>query len=196
MPIAARHWRNGVWRNVLVRREFTRPIESVRPEPRIRIRKDKTTFETSRPCLAYILQPILFVVRTFSLLRTHRRIPDLLRIIYRLTSTNTRNWDILTMKAKNMFLSETWTLFGIGTFWILLRFIVRIRTVGISGLQGDDGFAFSALICWIIIASGIHITSFTGTAVGYAPHEVDDLSPAKLADAVYGSKVYFLTWYA
>ncbi|CZR56998.1 uncharacterized protein PAC_06887 [Phialocephala subalpina] len=42
------------------------------------------------------------------------------------------------------FLPEEWTLYGIGVAVILLRFAVRIKTVGFKGFQGDVGYPRNA----------------------------------------------------
>jgi hypothetical protein len=36
------------------------------------------------------------------------------------------------------FLPEVWAWFGIGCLIMALRYAVRLRTVGLRGLQGDD----------------------------------------------------------
>lgn len=46
---------------------------------------------------------------------------------------------------------EVWTWYGIGLLWLLLRFFVRIRTLGLSHLQLDDFFAFWVLVTWTIM---------------------------------------------
>lgn len=35
-------------------------------------------------------------------------------------------------------------MFAFGSVFVALRFLVRLRTVGFRGLQGDDFFAFMA----------------------------------------------------
>lgn len=47
--------------------------------------------------------------------------------------------------------SEVWTWYGIGMTWLLLRFFVRIRTLGVLHLQLDDFFAFWVLVTWTIM---------------------------------------------
>lgn len=50
-----------------------------------------------------------------------------------------KNNYLLTLAAQ--FLPEVWTLYGIAVVVFALRFFVRIRTLGIGGLCGDDYFA-------------------------------------------------------
>jgi len=94
------------------------------------------------------------------------------------------------------FLPEIWILFSIGVLWVVMRFAVRFRTVGIRGLQIDDGFAFFSVVCWAVIIMGIHITYFTGTNIDYSATEVWDLTEHQVERASFGSKLYIITLYA
>lgn len=58
----------------------------------------------------------------------------------------------------------------------MLRFAVRLRTVGLRELQIDDGFVFLAVMYWTIIIVGIHVTYFTATTIDYSASEVWDLT--------------------
>lgn len=49
------------------------------------------------------------------------------------------------------FLPEIWSWYGIGLLWLLLRFFVRIKSLGLAGLQLDDFFAFWVLVSWTIV---------------------------------------------
>ena len=94
------------------------------------------------------------------------------------------------------FLPEIWALFSVGVLWVVLRFAVRIRTVGIRGLQIDDGFAFLSVLCWTIIIVGIHITYFIGTNIDYSATEVWGLTEHQVEGISFGSKLYIITLYA
>lgn len=94
------------------------------------------------------------------------------------------------------FLPEIWALYSVGVLWVVLRFSVRMRTVGYRGLQVDDGFAFFSIVCWTTIVLGIHITYFTGTNVDFSATEVWDLTEHQAERASYGSKLYIITLYA
>lgn len=94
------------------------------------------------------------------------------------------------------FLPEIWALYSVGVLWVLLRFAVRIRTVGIRGLQIDDSFAFFSVVCWTTIVVGIHITYFTGTNVDYSTTEVWDLTEFQTKRVSFGTKLYVITLYA
>lgn len=94
------------------------------------------------------------------------------------------------------FLPEIWALFSVGSLWVVMRFGVRLRTVGVRGLGFDDGFAFVALFCWAVIIAGIHCTHFTHTSIDYAPDEVWALTPSQVAGVSWGTKFYIITLYA
>lgn len=94
------------------------------------------------------------------------------------------------------FLPEIWALYSIGVLWVMLRFAVRLRTVGLRGLRVDDGFAFFAVLCWTIIIVGIHVTYSTATNIDYSASEVWDLTEHQVEMASLGSKLYIITLYA
>lgn len=50
-----------------------------------------------------------------------------------------------------------WAEFGIGAAIILLRFAVRIKTVGFKGFQGDDYFSAAVLFFWTLDAALVDI---------------------------------------
>jgi hypothetical protein len=52
---------------------------------------------------------------------------------------------------------EVWALYGLGMIILLLRFAVRIRTVGIRGFQGDDFFALLVIAFYTMDAATVHI---------------------------------------
>nr|WGG62600.1 SorE [Stagonospora sp.] len=55
------------------------------------------------------------------------------------------------------FLPEVWTLYGLGAAWLVLRIIVRIRMMGLSGLDLADGLAVVALAAWTYTAVAVEI---------------------------------------
>ncbi|PSN64939.1 hypothetical protein BS50DRAFT_644848 [Corynespora cassiicola Philippines] len=93
------------------------------------------------------------------------------------------------------FLIEVWVLYAIGVLWLLLRLAVRLRTVGILALQLDDAFTLLVLASWTVNCVGIHITYYTGSAIGFVPSEDSRTRAYQLARAEYGAKLYFTTWY-
>ncbi|KAJ4422770.1 hypothetical protein N0V82_002549 [Gnomoniopsis sp. IMI 355080] len=91
---------------------------------------------------------------------------------------------------------EVWTWYGIGVLWLLLRFFVRIRTLGLLHLQLDDFFAFWVLVTWTIIVVGIHLTTEVGTNVDYTEAEIDTFSDEDIEQVEWASKLFLLTFYA
>jgi hypothetical protein len=96
----------------------------------------------------------------------------------------------------SLFLREVWSLYGVGTLWLLLRFGVGVRTAGIRGLRLDDGFALIALAAWTYTLVTIQITYHTGTTVDFSAEEVARFDAQKYAEVVYGSKLFLGSWYA
>lgn len=97
---------------------------------------------------------------------------------------------------EDSFLPEIWTWYGVATTWILLRFFVRIRSLGLRGLQLDDFFAFCVLISWTVSLVGVHLTYAPGTNVDYTAAEVELLTDDQIAAAMRASKIYLVTWYS
>ena len=60
-------------------------------------------------------------------------------------------------------MKEVWGLYGVGVFVILLRMVVRIRTVGFKGWQGDDYMAVAVLVCKTSTSALAMILLLTGT---------------------------------
>lgn len=48
-------------------------------------------------------------------------------------------------------------LYAIGVAILVMRFAVRLKAVGIRGLQGDDAFAFLVLVMYTIDAITVHL---------------------------------------
>lgn len=55
------------------------------------------------------------------------------------------------------FLREEWTLYGVGAAVLLLRFAIRIKTVGFKGFQGDDYMSILVLALFTMDAATVHI---------------------------------------
>ncbi|KAF1930457.1 uncharacterized protein M421DRAFT_418776 [Didymella exigua CBS 183.55] len=94
------------------------------------------------------------------------------------------------------FLPEVWGLYSLGTIWILLRFAIRLRTDGISGLRLDDALAVIALMAWTYTCTIIQITYYTGTNTDFTATEIEKFDQMKYDQVVYGSKLFLGSWYA
>ena len=96
----------------------------------------------------------------------------------------------------NEFLPEVWGLYAVGTLWFLLRFVVRLRTVGFRGFRIDDGLALIALAAWTYTCAIVDITYHTGTNSDFTAEEVALFDEQKFKEVEYGSKLFLGSWYA
>lgn len=111
------------------------------------------------------------------------------------------------------FLKEVWGLFGVGCFIFFLRFLVRIRAVGVKGFQGDDYIAIAVLACTVFdsydracFCSDIERTGYTvdaitvdlcyqyGTNVDFTPEQLRNMSSADQDKVIFGSRMQLLAW--
>ncbi|KAK6217172.1 cation diffusion facilitator 1 protein [Colletotrichum tabaci] len=89
---------------------------------------------------------------------------------------------------------QTW--YAIGVFVILLRYAVRLRTVGIHGLRGDDYLALPYLVLYSINMYVVQITYYTGGNIDITADMVPKLSDHDVEILELGSKLEFLSWYS
>ncbi|KAH6673141.1 hypothetical protein B0J14DRAFT_654871 [Halenospora varia] len=88
---------------------------------------------------------------------------------------------------------ESWSLFSVGMFLILLRIYARIHRLGIKGLQSDDygmmlagAFYTILVVCLNVIASG-------GGSNLYPPELFSTFSPQNIQERIHGSKIVILS---
>ncbi|VUC29857.1 unnamed protein product [Clonostachys rosea] len=95
------------------------------------------------------------------------------------------------------FLQEVWILYGIGTLILVLRHIIRARSVGFKGLQGDDYFAMLVLALYTIDAVTVHNVYFMATNVeGSVIQTQRVLTDGEISQLVEGSKQELVAWYS
>ncbi|KAH9884075.1 hypothetical protein F4778DRAFT_800406 [Xylariomycetidae sp. FL2044] len=95
------------------------------------------------------------------------------------------------------FLQEVWILYGIGMSILLLRFAVRLKTVGLRGLQGDDLFALITAAMYTMDAATVHIIYYAGTNVEATQAALTRTLPAdEIAQYEFGSKEQLAAWYS
>ncbi|KAH8647028.1 hypothetical protein BGZ60DRAFT_329442, partial [Tricladium varicosporioides] len=99
------------------------------------------------------------------------------------------------------FLPEEWTLYGIGVTILLLRFAMRIKTVGFRNFQGDDYFSILTLALFTMDAATVHIIckikDFTGTNVeASVVQKTTPLTDAEIRAYTFGSQEELLAWYS
>ena len=93
------------------------------------------------------------------------------------------------------YLQESWILYGIGVFVILLRWIVRIRTVGLKNFQGDDYLSLVVLACYTSDAVAVKIIQRHGSNVDWTEKEMRAMTDQGRGWIAHGSKLQFVCWY-
>ncbi|KAI1860683.1 uncharacterized protein JN550_011408 [Neoarthrinium moseri] len=94
------------------------------------------------------------------------------------------------------FLTEVWTLFAIGILVLFARFAVRIKTVGLRGLQGDDLFALIIVFMYTGDAVLVHLVYLLGSNVDAATFQrTRPLSDEEVAQYRIGSICQFTAWF-
>ncbi|KAF6817946.1 hypothetical protein CSOJ01_02083 [Colletotrichum sojae] len=100
------------------------------------------------------------------------------------------------LETDDTYLPEVWTWYAIGVFVILLRWAVRIRTVGIRGFRGDDWLALPYLLLYSLNAYIVQVTYYTGANIDITADVVNSLSDHDIRILELGSKLEFLSWYS
>lgn len=94
------------------------------------------------------------------------------------------------------FLPEVWALYSLGAAWLVLRILVRIRMIGLLGLDLADALALVALAAWTYTAAVVEITYYDGTNTDYTAEEIATFDQQMRDQLEYGSKLFFGSWYA
>ncbi|KAL0942842.1 uncharacterized protein CTRU02_200728 [Colletotrichum truncatum] len=100
------------------------------------------------------------------------------------------------LEQDDTYLPEVWAWYAIGVFVILLRYAVRLRTVGIRGFRGDDWLALPYLILYTLNVYIVQITYHTGANIDITPEMVPKLSDHDVEILELGSKLEFMSWYS
>ncbi|KAB2569186.1 putative mg2+ transporter zinc transport protein [Lasiodiplodia theobromae] len=77
-----------------------------------------------------------------------------------------------------------------------MRFIVRLRTVGITNLSGDDYFAISAWVFYTVDAVVVDKAYHYGTNVDFTEEQFAAMSSSQLHDVSKGSKYELVAWFS
>ncbi|KAF2163906.1 hypothetical protein M409DRAFT_25683 [Zasmidium cellare ATCC 36951] len=95
------------------------------------------------------------------------------------------------------YLEEVWALFGVGVVILIVRFLVRLRTVGLRQFQGDDYMSFVVLGCYTADAVTVTLVYLEGSNVDYIGQEerLATFNKAQISDVVHGSKMELVAWY-
>ncbi|KAL4871325.1 hypothetical protein BDV12DRAFT_164615 [Aspergillus spectabilis] len=94
------------------------------------------------------------------------------------------------------FARETWTLYGVGMLGVVLRFIARIRRLGIQNLQSDDYVMVFAVIWYTVLCVALNQVASGGGSNLMTQEDIDNLTPEIHDERVKGSKWVFVSEHA
>ncbi|KAL2824122.1 hypothetical protein BDW59DRAFT_147865 [Aspergillus cavernicola] len=94
------------------------------------------------------------------------------------------------------FARETWTLYGVGMLGVVLRFIARIRRLGIRNLQSDDYIMVFAVIWYTILCVSLNEVASGGGSNLMTDEDIENLTPKIYDERVKGSKWVFVSEHA
>ncbi|KAJ0425726.1 hypothetical protein BJY00DRAFT_157536 [Aspergillus carlsbadensis] len=94
------------------------------------------------------------------------------------------------------FARETWTLYGVGMLGVVLRFVARIRRLGIRNLQSDDYVMIFASVWYTILCVALNQVASGGGSNLMTDEDKKNLTPAVYAERVKGSKWVFVSEHA
>lgn len=86
-------------------------------------------------------------------------------------------------------------MFGVGATVLIVRFLVRLRTVGIRNFQGDDYLAIVVLICYLGDALIVSFTYWLGTNSDFTPDQLATFDDEQIRRITIGSRLELTAWY-
>ncbi|OQE39909.1 hypothetical protein PENCOP_c006G05064 [Penicillium coprophilum] len=89
---------------------------------------------------------------------------------------------------------ETFTEYGIGMVFLLVRLYARLHIGGIRGLGLDDVFAVTGMIFWTMLTAIIYLLGIYGNNIGLDEQTAMLVPDSKMADMILGSKLAFMNW--
>ncbi|KAH7066947.1 hypothetical protein BKA63DRAFT_131649 [Paraphoma chrysanthemicola] len=92
-------------------------------------------------------------------------------------------------------LIETWTLFAVGSIFIILRVFSRTRLVGLAGYHADDYLIFFAWTCYAGMTVAAHIVGGTGDTSHLTMEQRLSFTPEQAALRQKGTKWFMVGWY-
>ncbi|KAL3463504.1 hypothetical protein BJX64DRAFT_256842 [Aspergillus heterothallicus] len=90
--------------------------------------------------------------------------------------------------------AETFSEYGIGIFFLLLRLIARLSFAGFRGLRLDDAFGILAMIFFTIQTVNIYEMDIFGTNIGLNAETAMAVPDSQIDDMIFGSKLAFMNW--
>ncbi|KAJ9221314.1 hypothetical protein DTO271D3_8725 [Paecilomyces variotii] len=91
------------------------------------------------------------------------------------------------------FARETWALYGVGMLGVVLRFVARIKRLGIRNLQADDYLMMFAVFWYTLLCVALNEVASGGGSNLMTPEEIATMTPKIHADRVTGSKWVFVS---
>ncbi|GIK04808.1 hypothetical protein Aspvir_008903 [Aspergillus viridinutans] len=91
------------------------------------------------------------------------------------------------------FATETWVLYGVGILGTVLRFVARIRRLGVRNLQVDDYLMLFAVLWYTLLCVALNEVASGGGSNLMTEEDRANLTPATYADRVRGSKWVFVS---
>ncbi|KAL4966032.1 uncharacterized protein BDV14DRAFT_199481 [Aspergillus stella-maris] len=90
--------------------------------------------------------------------------------------------------------AETFSEYGIGTSFLLLRMVARLKMGGFRGLRLDDAFATLAIVFFTMQTVNIYEMDVLGTNIGLNEETAMQVPEAQIPDMILGSKLAFMNW--
>ncbi|KAJ5883502.1 uncharacterized protein N7473_010388 [Penicillium subrubescens] len=91
---------------------------------------------------------------------------------------------------------ETWTLYSVGVLGAVLRFVARIRRLGIRNLQVDDYLMMFAVVWYTILSVALNSVATGGGSNLMTDEDKANLTPKTHAERERGSKWVFVSEHA
>ncbi|EPS25489.1 hypothetical protein POX_c03872 [Penicillium oxalicum] len=91
---------------------------------------------------------------------------------------------------------ETWTLYSVGVLGAVLRFVARIRRLGIRQLQIDDYMMLFAVFWYTVLSVALNSVATGGGSNLLTPEDLVAMTETERADRVRGSKWVFVSEHA
>ncbi|KAB5585241.1 hypothetical protein GE09DRAFT_1048395 [Coniochaeta sp. 2T2.1] len=84
---------------------------------------------------------------------------------------------------------QSWSLYSVGMFIILLRITPRLKRLGPPNLQPDDFLMLLVAALYTTLVVCLNVTARGGGSNLYPPHLEGTFSPTEIRERVYGSKI-------
>ncbi|EEA26302.1 hypothetical protein TMatcc_005432 [Talaromyces marneffei ATCC 18224] len=94
------------------------------------------------------------------------------------------------------FQNETWALYAVGVFGTALRFVARIRRLGLRNIQVDDYLMVLGVIWYTILCVALNQVASGGGSNLMTDEDIANLTPSIYAERVRGSKWVFVSEHA